>query len=85
MSKVYDFSGGMFLKHAVECKYLSEALETLSPLVLQKIKEDYFSQLDDYDEPFCEQQYTHGSCLFVCSNSNPLISLIPRTASNFRL
>ena len=31
----------------------------------QKMKEDYFSQLDDYDEPFCEQQYTHGSCLFV--------------------
>ena len=27
----------------------------LSPLVLQKLKEDYFSQLDDYDEPFCEQ------------------------------
>ena len=23
-------------------------------------------------------------CLFVCSNSNPLISLILRTASNFR-
>ena len=30
------------------------------------MKEDYFSQLDDYDEPFCEQQCTHGSCLFVC-------------------
>ena len=27
----------------------------LSPLVLQKMKEDYFSQLDNYDEPFCEQ------------------------------
>ena len=26
------------------------------------MKEDYFSQLDDNDEPFCEQQYTHGSC-----------------------
>ena len=49
-------------------------------LVLQKMKEDYFSQLDDYDEPFCEQQYTDGPCLFVCSNSNPLMSLIPRTA-----
>ena len=49
----------------------------LSPLVLQKMKEDYFSQLGDYDEPFCEQQYTYGSCLFVCSNSNPLISSVP--------
>ena len=29
------------------------------------MKEDYFSQLDDYDESFCEQQYTHGCCLFV--------------------
>ena len=47
-------------------------------------KEDYFSQLDDYDEPFCEQQYTYGPCLFACSNPNPLISLIPRTTSNFR-
>ena len=25
----------------------------LSPLLLQKMKEDYFSQLDDYDKPFC--------------------------------
>ena len=62
----------------------------LSPLVLGKMKEDYFSQLDDYDEPFCEQQYMHGSCLFVCLfkfksfdqfNSPPPP---PRTASNFR-
>ena len=28
------------------------------------MKEDYFSQSDDYDEPFYEQQYTRGSCLF---------------------
>ena len=28
------------------------------------MKEDYFSQLDDYDEPFCEQQYKRKSCLF---------------------
>ena len=54
------------------------SLDFLSPLLgLQEMKEDYFSQLDHYGEPFCEQQYTHGSCLFVCSNSNSLISLIP--------
>ena len=30
------------------------------------MKEDNISQLGDYDEPFCKQQYTHGSCyLFV--------------------
>ena len=37
------------------------------------MKEDYFNQVDDYEEPFCEQQCTHGSCFFVCSNSNPSI------------
>ena len=26
------------------------------------MKEDNLCQLGDYDEPFCEQQYTHGSC-----------------------
>ena len=26
------------------------------------MKEDNISQLRDYDEPFCEQQYTHGYC-----------------------
>ena len=26
------------------------------------MKEDDISQLGDYDVPFCEQQYTHGSC-----------------------
>ena len=26
------------------------------------MKEDNLSQLGDYDAPFCEQQYTHGSC-----------------------
>ena len=26
------------------------------------MKEDNISQLGDYDAPFCEQQYTHGSC-----------------------
>ena len=50
--------------YAIECKYLSEALETSypSPSVLQEMKEDNISQLGDYDAPFCEQQYTHGSC-----------------------
>ena len=33
----------------------------LSPLILQKMKEDNISQLGDHDAPFCEQ-YMHGSC-----------------------
>ena len=43
-------------------KYVSEALEALSPSVLQQMKTDNIGQLDDCDAPFCEQQYTHGSC-----------------------
>ena len=84
-----------FLKHTVEGKYLSEALGTFyKPLVLQKVKEDYFSQLDDYDEPFCERrrELPIGNSLLVndntrmglvCSNSNPLISLIPPNCLKF--
>ena len=26
------------------------------------MKEDNLSQLGDYDAPFCEQRYLHGSC-----------------------
>ena len=26
------------------------------------MKEDNIGQLGDYDEPFCKQQYMHGSC-----------------------
>ena len=33
----------------------------LSPLILQKMKEDNISQLVDYNAPFFEQQYKHGS------------------------
>ena len=51
-------------------------LRLLSPLILQKMKDDNISQLGDYDAPFCEQ-YTHGSFHVFFSNSNHLISLIP--------
>ena len=40
------------------------------------------SQLDDYDVPITEQRM--GLTISLCSNSNHLISLTPRTASNFR-
>ena len=41
------------------------------------MKEDNISQLGDYDVPFCEQQYTHGSCyisLFKLKSFDQLIS-----------
>ena len=46
------------------------------------MKEDNISQLGDYDAPFCEQQYRHGSCyisLFKFKSVNT-----PQTASYFR-
>ena len=49
------------------------------------MKEDNISQLGDYDAPFCEQQYTHGSCyisLFKFKSFDQLIP--PKTESNFR-
>ena len=54
-------------------------------LILQKIKEDNISQLGDYGAPFCEQQYTHGSCyisLFKFKSFDQFNT--PQTASNFR-
>ena len=49
------------------------------------MKEDNISQLGDYDAPFCEQQYTHGSCyisLFKFKSFDQFNT--PQTASNFR-
>ena len=46
------------------------------------MKEINISQLGDYDLPFCEQQYTHGSyyiSLFKFKSFNT-----PQTTSNFR-
>ena len=59
--KFLTFREECFVIH-FEYKHLSEALETLSPSALQKMKSDNISQLYDYDAPYCEQQYTHGSC-----------------------
>ena len=53
-------------------------LRLLSPLILQKMKEDnYISQLGDYEAPLCELQYSVGFVISLCSNSNHLMSLIP--------
>ena len=57
------------------------------------MKEDNIIQLGDYDAPFCEQQYTHGSCdisLFKFKSFDqfntppPPPPLLPQSASNFR-
>ena len=56
------------------------------------MKEDNISQLGDYDVPFCEQQFTHGSCdisLFKFTSFDqlippPLPPPPPQTDANFR-
>ena len=48
------------------------------------MKEDNVSQLGNYESPFCEQQYTHGSfhLLFKFKSFDQFDT--PQTASNFR-
>ena len=50
----------------------------------KKMKEDNVSQLGDYDAPFCEQQYTHGSCYISLKFKSFDQFHTPQTASNFR-
>ena len=48
------------------------------------MKEDNISQIDDYDEPFCEQQYTHESCYISLFKFRLFDQFnTPQTASNF--
>ena len=61
----------------------------MSTLVLLKINEDNFNQSDYYGAPFCERQYTHGSCTVYLFVQIQIITLIPpppppRIASIFR-
>ena len=41
------------------------------------MKEDNISQLGDYDAPFCEQQYMHGSCYISLFKFKSFDQLIP--------
>ena len=41
------------------------------------MKEDNISQLGDYDAPFCEQQYTHGSHYISLFKLKSFDQLIP--------
>ena len=50
-----SFQEGCFETRNRNASTYVKLLRLLSPLVLQKMKENYFSQLDDYDEPICEQ------------------------------
>ena len=48
------------------------------------MKEDNVSQLGDYDAPFCERQYTHGSRYISLKFKSFDQFNTPQTASNFR-
>ena len=53
--------------------------------MLQKMKEDNISRLDDHEATFCEQQYAHGSCyisLFKFKSFEQFNA--PQAVSNFR-
>ena len=41
------------------------------------MEEDNISQIGDYDVPFCEQQYMHGSCYISLFKFKSLNHLIP--------
>ena len=41
------------------------------------MEEDNIGQLDDNDVPFCEQQYTHGSCYISLLKFKSFDQLIP--------
>ena len=51
------------------------------------MKEDNISQLGNYEAPFCEQQYTHGSwyiSLFKFKSFEQFNTPPPQTVPNFR-
>ena len=66
------------MSYAIECKYLVKLLiDFLSPLILQKMKENNISQLGDYDAAFGERQYRHGSCYISLFKFKSFDQLIP--------
>ena len=57
MSKILDFSGGMFYNKQLNAS-------TFVTITLRKINQDKLNERDDYGEPFYRQQYTHG-CRYI--------------------
>ena len=62
MSKLVDFSGGMFYNKQLNASTQVTILGLFVAISLRKINQDNLNEWDDYGEPFSEQQYTHGSC-----------------------
>ena len=69
MSKVLDFSGGMFYNRQLDDQVTLLGLFVTTSL--RKINQDNLNECDDYGEPFSEQQCTHWPCyisLFKCKS-----------------
>ena len=64
------------MSYAIECKDLSEALETfyLSPLILQKMKEDSIGLLGDMKRHSVNNNTHMGLVISLCPNSNQMTS-----------
>ena len=85
MSKIHDFSGGMFYHTELNASTEVKLLRLSITINFTKMKDDNISQLGDYDVPFCKKQYTHGSCYISLFKFNSFDQFItPQTASNFR-
>ena len=62
MSKILDFSGGMFYNKQLNASTYLTLLGLFITITLRKINQDNLNGRDDYGVPFSEQQYTHGFC-----------------------
>ena len=60
MSKIFDFSGGMFYNKQLKASTQVTLLGIFVTISLRKINQDNLNERDDYSVPFSEQQYTHG-------------------------
>ena len=83
MSKINDFSGGMFCHTQLNASTYWSSWDFLSPLIFQKIIEDNISQLGDYGA-HSVQQYTHGVLLYLFLQIRIIWSVqYPQTAQIF--
>ena len=74
---INNFIFGVYYKYSILFPIVSQPSKCLKFAItinFTKMKEDNICQLGDYDAPFCEQQYTQGLNISLCSNSNHFIS-----------
>ena len=80
--KFITFQEGWLVIH-VECKYLSEVLETLSPSVYKKWNKIISVNWMIMMRHSVNNNTRMGLAIFLCSYSNHLISLIPPNGLKF--